>query len=62
MGGHEKLIYRRELPKKGEGLGQFADLRRTWQKRGVVGFEGVGGETPMHTMNLAINLTVTLIY
>ena len=23
---HEKLIYRRELPKKG-GVGQFADLR-----------------------------------
>ena len=47
MGGHEKLIYRRELPKKGEGLGQFADLRGTWQKRGVGEFEGVGGETPM---------------
>ena len=27
-GGYEKQIYREELPKKGGGLGQFADLRR----------------------------------
>ena len=41
-GGHEKLIYRRELPKKG-GLGQFVDLRgKAWQKRsGWAVFEGV---------------------
>ena len=55
-GGHEKLIYRRELPKKGG---------ETWQKRGWGVFEGGdggGGDTPMHTMNLAITLTVILIY
>ena len=33
------------------GLGQFADLRRAWQKIGGSVFEGGGGvETPMHTM------------
>ena len=39
-GGQEKLIYRRELPKKGE-LGQFADLRGgpLGKKEGVVVFE-----------------------
>ena len=26
-GGHEKPMYRGELPKKGGGLGQFTDLR-----------------------------------
>ena len=26
-GGQEKSIYRGELPEKGRGLGQFADLR-----------------------------------
>ena len=45
MGGHEKLIYRRELPKKGGGLGQFSDLMGTWQKRVGAGgvFDGGGG-------------------
>ena len=45
------LTVRRELPKKGGVLGQFADLREgTWQKR-----EGFGvGDNPMYTMNLAI--------
>ena len=40
-GSHEKLIYRRELPKKRRGgLGQFEDLKEGagggggWQKRG----------------------------
>ena len=32
QGGHEKSIYMGKLPKK--GLGQFADLRGSWQKRG----------------------------
>ena len=46
------------MPKK-EGLGQFADLRRTWQERGRGVFEGWGGgggggDTLMHTMNLQI--------
>ena len=50
-GGHEKLIYKRELPNKG-GLGQFA--------QDLVFLRGV--DTPMHTMNLAITLTVILIY
>ena len=49
--GHEKLIYRRKLPKKGE-LGKFADFLRG----------GGGSDTPMHTMNLTITLTVILIY
>ena len=48
---HEKLINRRELPKKvmgGGGGGQFTNLRRGLaRKRGGV-FEGV--ETLMHTM------------
>ena len=32
MKGHEKLIYRGDCQKR--GLGQFADLRGVWQKRG----------------------------
>ena len=50
-GGHEKLIFRGELPKK-RGLGQFADLRGDWQEGGGWCFWGVGGEryTPLHTM------------
>ena len=36
------------LPKK-RGLGQFADLRGTWQERGSGVFEGMV-DTPMHTM------------
>ena len=31
------------LPEKGGWLGQFVDLRGTWQERG-------SGDTPMHTM------------
>ena len=52
------------MSKKGVRLGQFADL-----KEGDLGklegggiFEGGGGDTPMYTMNLAITLTVILIY
>ena len=58
-GSHEKLIYRRELPKEGGNwLGQFADLRGGWQKRGRSAFEGVWGvDNPIHTMNLAITST-----
>ena len=36
------------LPKK-IGLGQFSDLRGTWQERGSGVFEGMV-DTPMHTM------------
>ena len=50
------------MPKKGE-LGQFADLRGEVGKKREVFLTGVGGgDTPMHTMNLAITLTVILIY
>ena len=45
-GSHEKLIYRRKLPKKG----------------GRVFEGGWRGDTPIHTMNLAITLSVILIY
>ena len=41
MGVHEKPIYRGELPKKG-GLGQLANLRGAWQKRGDGIFEDGG--------------------
>ena len=39
--GLEKPIYRGYLPKRGtggRGLGQFPDLRGSWQKRGGGGF------------------------
>ena len=64
-GSHKKLIYRRELPKKRGGLEQFADLRGEGlgkKEGGDVFKEGLGGDTPIHTMNLAITLTVILIY
>ena len=65
-GNHEKLIYRRESPKKGGRLGQFANLRKgaLSKKRGSIFEEGVGlgGDTPVNTINLAITLTMTLIY
>ena len=39
------------LPEKGEGgLGQFADLRGTWRKRGCFFWEG--GDSPMYTMKV----------
>ena len=41
----------------GGGLGSFADLRGG----GEFG-KKMGGDTPMHNMNLAITLTVILIY
>ena len=57
------------MPKKGAELGQCADLRGGLaRKRGVflrgVFLRGVGGggDTPVHTMNLVITLTVILIY
>ena len=41
------------LPEKGEGgLGQFADLRGTWRKRGCFFGEGGGGDSPMYTMRV----------
>ena len=55
------------MPKKGGGLGQFADLR--WdlaRKREMVFFWGEGGNTPMHTMSRSVledqneNIGVTL--
>ena len=53
-GVHDKPIYRGELPKKGGGLGQFADLRGrgVWQKRGVVcgAFEAGDGLVPQCTL------------
>ena len=43
-------MYRKELPKKGQGLGQFADLRGAWRIRGS-SFEGGGGfDSPVHTV------------
>ena len=66
--GHEKLICRRILHKRGGGLGQFADLRvggREYltKKRGEIEGAGWGGGvTPIHTMNLAVTSTVILIY
>ena len=46
------------MPKRGGGLGQFANLRG-WAGVGKKdGVRGRGSDTPMHTMNLAITLTV----
>ena len=42
------VIYRGELSKEG-GLGQYGDLRGTFQKRGGGVFDR-GIDTPMHTM------------
>ena len=54
------------LKREQEGLGEFENLRLggAWQKRGGGAFEGGGGiiDSPMHNMNLAITLTVILIY
>ena len=61
-GSHEKLIYRRELPKKG-GLDSLKGRGGTKKRGGA--FEEGGrweGDTPIHTMNLAIVLTMILIY
>ena len=61
--GHEKLIYRRELTKKG-GLGQFADLEVEGlrKKEGRMFLRGVErGDTPMHTMNLPITNNVLAV-
>ena len=61
-GSHEKLIYRRKLPKKG-GLGQCRFRRGGLGKKGGRVFEGGWrGDTPIHTMNLAVTLSVILIY
>ena len=40
------------LPEKGKGgLGQFADVRGTWRKRGCF-FVGGRGDTPIYTMDV----------
>ena len=49
-GVHKNLVQRGGLPKKGAVIGQFADLRWAWQKRGG-GVLLRGVYTPMHTMN-----------
>ena len=56
LGGSRKTNieqYRRGVPKRG-GFGLFADLSGggAWQERGSGVFEGVGIDTPMHTMAL----------
>ena len=53
------------MPKKGVGIGQFANLKEggLGKMEGTGGiFEGGRSDTPMHAMNLAITLTVILIY
>ena len=50
---------------KGGNCEYIGDLRGAWQKRGGWGFcqwGGGGVHTPMHTMNLAITLTMILMY
>ena len=50
---------------KGGNCEYIGDLRGAWQKRvggGVFQWGGGGVETPMHTVNLAITLTVILMY
>ena len=42
-GVHEKPVYRGEMPIRGGGLGQFADLRGAWRKRGGCVFKEVEG-------------------
>ena len=51
-GAHEKLIYRGNSLKRGQ-----EGLRGSLAKKGRVGVV----DTPMHTMNLAITLTLILI-
>ena len=51
--GHEKPLYREELPQKGGGLGQFADLTAgALAKKRVVLFLRGQVDTPMHAMHL----------
>ena len=57
--GSQKTNIQGEFPKKGAG---GLKRGRSWRKKGVV-FLRVGVvDTPMHTMNLTITLTVILIY
>ena len=49
-GSHEKLMYRRELPKEGGWLGQFADLRGVSKKEGGVLLRRLGGLIPQYTL------------
>ena len=63
-GSHEKLIYRRELPKKG-GLDSLQIEGEGGTKKRGGAFEEGGrweSDTPRHSMNLAIVLTMILIY
>ena len=53
--------------KKGDGLGQFANLREgglglAKRRRVFLRWVGRMSDTPMDTMNMAITLTVILIY
>ena len=57
-GSHEKLMYRRELPKEGGLAWTVSRFKGGWQKRGRGAFEEAWGvDTPIHTMNLAITST-----
>ena len=48
--GSRKTNIEGRLPRKGGGLGQFADIRGgAWQERGGGFFQG-SVDTPMHTM------------
>ena len=52
-GGLRKTNIGGGLPKKGEGPGQFENLRGGLGKwEGVVFLRGEGGDTPMHTEDL----------
>ena len=53
--GLEKTIYRGYLPKRGtggRGLGQFPDLRWSWQKRRGGGFFEGGWYPNAHTLSV----------
>ena len=55
------------MPKKGDGLGQFVDLREgglglAKRRRVFLRWVERMSDTPMDTMNMAITLTVILIY
>ena len=58
-GGDEKPIYRGDCLKGGGVVGQFADLRGVWWKRGGV-FE-TGVDILMHTM-LICNASFFIVY
>ena len=62
MGCHEKLIYKSKLPKKGGAWTVFRFKGGSLAKKvGGLFLRRLEGDTPMHTMNLEITLTVILI-